>query len=395
VSWRSWLGFPEKRSITSLPWHEQLAFNQMPPVGSGTVSQSTALSLGSVYAANRLLAQSISTLPLKTYRRSADGRVPMQNLPQLFDQLVTDGQLVPWLHRCVVSLGLRGNAYGWVISRDGFGFPTAIEWLDPSIVSTDDRPGRNGWLVNGREVAREDVVHIPLFALPGQRVGLSPIGAFARTLGVALQAQTYASEWFAAGGFPPGTFRNTQKTVTQDEAEAIKARVTAAIRSRSVLTYGADWEYSAISVPPEEAQFVETMKMTTNQIAAIYGIPPEMIGGESGSSMTYANVEQQQINFVMFTLRPWLVALESAFSALLPDKQYVKFNADALIRADLKTRWEVNKIRVDMGAASIDEIRLQEDQPPLPNGQGQGYGPASQPALSPPPAPAAPIRRVS
>jgi hypothetical protein len=100
-------------------------------------------------------------------------------------------------------------------------------------------------------------------------------------------------------------------------------------------------------VPPEEAQFVETMKLTTNQIAAVYGIPPEMIGGESGSSMTYANVEQQQINFVMFTLRPWLVRLEHAFSALLPDRQYVKFNSDALIRADLKTRWEVNQIRAE------------------------------------------------
>jgi hypothetical protein len=127
--------------------------------------------------------------------------------------------------------------------------------------------------------------------------------------------------------------------------------------------YGSDWDYKPITVPPEEAQFVETMKMTTNQIAAVYGIPPEMIGGESGSSMTYANVEQQQINFVMFTLRPWLVRLETAFSALLPDRQYVKFNSDALIRADLKTRWEVNQIRVNLGAASLDEIRAQEDEP--------------------------------
>jgi HK97 family phage portal protein len=129
----------------------------------------------------------------------------------------------------------------------------------------------------------------------------------------------------------------------------------------------------------------------------VYGIPPEMIGGEAGSSNTYANVEQQQINFVMFTLRPWLVRLETAFSALLPDRQYVKFNSDALIRADLKTRWEVNQIRVNLGAASLDEIRAQEDEPPLPNGQGQQYGPA---APSAPAAPAAtpgettPIRRI-
>jgi HK97 family phage portal protein len=158
--------------------------------------------------------------------------------------------------------------------------------------------------------------------------------------------------------------------------------------------YGKDWTYNAISVPPEEAQFVETMKLTTNTVASVYGIPPEMIGGESGSSMTYANVEQQQINFVMFTLRPWLVLLETAFSALLPDRQYVKFNSDALIRADLKTRWEVNQIRVDMGAANIDEIRAQEDEPPLPNGQGQQYGPRTPLPASNTPGDVTPMRRV-
>jgi HK97 family phage portal protein len=392
----------EKRTLTSaeVPWHEP--FNVGGPLPGVQVSPETALTLSSVYSANRLIAQSVATLPLKTFRRTgSDGRQPMPSLPQLFQQLQTDGQLVPWLHRCVTSLTLRGNAYGLIVSRDGFQFPTAVDWLDPGSVRDDARPGRTGWLVNGREVPNEDIIHIPLFAIPGRRCGLSPIGSFARTLGVGLQAQAYASDWFGAGGFPPGTFKNTQKTVPQQESDAIKGRLTAAIRQRQPLVYGSDWDYNAISVPPEEAQFVQTVKMTTTQIAAIYGIPSEMIGGESGSSMTYANVEQQQINFVMFTLRPYLVTLENAFSALLPDKQYVKFNSDALIRADLKTRWDVNQIRVAMGAASIDEIREQEDQPPLPNGQGQTYGPQAVP--QPPPlaelnpgnnGAAPPIRRI-
>lgn len=384
MGWRSFFGFSEPqetRTITGadVPWAEHTPFNMVPPLDGPAQNPSTALSLGSVYAANRLLAQSISTLPLKAYRRGSDIRTPMSSLPQLFDQLVTSGQLVPWLHRCVTSLGLRGNAYGLVVSRDGFAFPTAIEWLDPGLVLVDDRAGKNGWLYNGREVPRADMVHIPLFAMPGQRVGLSPISAFAQTLGIGLHAQRYASDWFGGGGFPPGTFKNTEKTIQQEEADAIKARVVTAIRTRTPLVYGNDWDYNPISVPPEEAQFVQTMKMTTNTIASVYGIPPEMIGGESGSSMTYANVEQQQINFVMFTLRPWVVVLETAFSALLPDRQYVKFNVDALIRADLKTRWEVNQIRHAMGESSIDEIRAQEDKSPLPNGQGQQYGPTPTP----------------
>jgi HK97 family phage portal protein len=400
MGWRSWLGFPEKRAITSVPWQNAVPFNLMPPTDYDSGSQSVALSLSSVYSANRLLAQSISTLPLKAYRRAGEDRVPLTKLPQLFDQLTTDGQLVPWLHKCVVSLGLRGNAYGWVISRDGFGFPTQVEWLHPNRVSPDDRPGVvGGWLVDGRAVARTDIVHIPLFAMPGERLGLSPIASFALTLGVGLKAQSYANDWFNAGGFPPGTFKNTEQTVNPAQAAEIKARLGNAIRSNEPLVFGRDWEYNAVTVPPEEAQFVQTMKMTTNQIAAVYGIPPEMIGGESGSSMTYANVEQQSTNFVMFTLRPYLVLLETVFSSLLPDRQYVKFNSDALIRADLRTRWDVNKIRVEMGAASIDEIRVQEDQAPLPNGQGAEYG-AKAPAITASPQPAqdeaqpAPLRRI-
>ncbi|HEY1177103.1 MAG TPA: phage portal protein [Phytomonospora sp.] len=401
--WRSLFGLPDKadeqRTIMNLPWSGDYAPFNAPtfPDATSSVSPQRALSLSSVYAANRLLAQSISTLPLKPYRRVGEDRQPMGSLPQLFAQLVADGQLVPWLHRCVTSLGLRGNAFGLITARDGFGFPIAITWLDPGLVQIDPRPGRNGWLWKGREVPLEDIVHIPLFAMPGERLGLSPIASFAQTLGVGLQAQTYASDWFAAGGFPPGTFRNEGREVEQAEADIIKARLVTSIRTHTPLVHGNDWKYEPISVPPNEAQFIETMKMTTNQIAAIYGIPPEMIGGESGSSMTYANVEQQQINFVMFTLRPWLVVLESAFSALLPDRQYVKFNSDALIRADLKTRWEVNQIRLNVGAANVDEIRAQEDQPPLPNGQGQQYGPTPAPTPEAPPANptgVTPIRRV-
>ena len=396
----SWLGLrpePEVRTLTpEVIWGERTPFNQVGNLPD--TSHKTALSLGPVYSSVRLLAESISTLPMKFYRRLGDDRSPMVSPPQLFAQMIADGTLVPWLHRCVTSKALRGNAFGWVVSRDGFGFPTSLEWLAPCDVAVDDRPGKLGWLVRGREVAREDIVHIPLFTLPGERLGMSPIGSYARTLGVGLQAQSYASDWFAGGGFPPGTFKNSAKTVGQEEADVIKGRLVNAIRTRTPLVYGSDWDFNPIQVPPEEAQFVETMKMTTNQIAAIYGIPPEMIGGESGSSMTYANVEQQQINFVMFTLRPWLVRLETAFSALLPDRQYVKFNADALIRADLKTRWEVNQIRYNMGAASIDEIRAQEDQPPLPDGQGQSYGPqqaiASQPADTPSTPGVVPMRRV-
>lgn len=367
-----WQKREETRAIDSVPWDMGGTLGS-----SASVSQATALSLAPVYAANRILASSVSTLPLKAYRRLGDERQPMSSLPQLFDRLVSTGEIVPWLHRCVTSLGLRGNAYGYVIQRDGYGFPTDIAWLDPAKVSVDDATGVPVWRVNGQVVARDDIFHIPWFTLPGQTLGLSPIAAFAVTMNVGLASQQYGNDWYNAGGIPPGTFKNTAKAVPQDEARVIKSRLVSAIRTREPIVYGADWDYQPITVKPAEAQLVESTRMTANQIAAIYGVPPEMIGGETGKSMTYQNVEQQSLNFVTFTLRPWLVALETAFSSILPDRQYVKFNADALIRADLRTRHEVYRIDREIGLRNIDEIRALEDLPALPNGQGQQYAPTA------------------
>jgi HK97 family phage portal protein len=163
--------------------------------------------------------------------------------------------------------------------------------------------------------------------------------------------------------------------VSQEEAQAIKARLVNAIRSRQPLVHGKDWEFTPISVPLEDSQFLDTMKATTNQVAAIYGIPAEMMGGQTGTSMTYNTVEQNGLNFVTFALRPWLVLLETAFSALLPDKQYVKFNVDALIRTDTLSRHNIYKIDREIGLRSIDEIRALEDLTPLPNGKGQDFTP--------------------
>jgi HK97 family phage portal protein len=327
-----------------------------------------ALSLVPVFAANRLLAGTVSTLPLKTYR-DLDGTKRPVAQAQLFRRLEDEGRLGPWLHQCMTSLGLRGNAFGHIVDRDGMEFPTQVEWLDPTAVRLDlETQGRRQWRVGNTVIPDRNMLHIPWFTLPGQVLGLSPIGAFASTISTGLAATKYGADWFENGGFPPGTFKNNQQTVDQDQANAIKARLAQAIRSRQPLVYGSDWDYTSVTVPPGEAQFIETTRMNATQVATIYGIPPEMIGGETGKSMTYQNVEQQQINFMVLSLRPWLVTLERAFSALLPNRQYVKFNADAVVRADIRTRWETHEIRRKIGAASIDEIRELEDQSPIPGG---------------------------
>lgn len=369
------LGGKEEQRAISVPW------DVGGPLRHASVSPEQALSLTPVFAAVRLLASQVASLPLQAYRKTGDGRMRIP-APSLFVNPSVQGTLYDWLHRAVTSLALRGNAFGLITQRDRDQYPTMVEWLHPDDVFVEDRmasgPGSFTnpiWYWQGRIIPAEDLVHIPWFTVPGRVLGLSPIGACAVTVSTGISAQNYTSDWFDNGAVPPGEFKNTEKKVDQVEADIISARLNNAIRRRKPLVYGSDWEYKPISVSAHEAKFVETLKMNATQIAAVYGIPPEMIGGETGSSLTYATVEQNSLNFLKFTLRPWLELLEAAFYRLSPRPQYVKFNIDALLRSDLTTRMGAYKTAREIGLNNVDELRALEDEAPLPGGQGQSYAP--------------------
>lgn len=365
------LGAVSKRAVTSLPW---AAGGPRP----GLVSADRAVALIPLFACVRILADSIASLPVQTYRRNGASREMLTFVPQLLFAPAARDNLFEWLHKCVVSLAMRGNAYGLIIQRDAFGFPTMVEWLDPDDVWVDEsRPTLPVFYWKGQVVPSEQIVHIPWVALPGCVVGLSPVQAFARTIGVGLSATEYGLSWFDNGGTPPATMKNTAKTITPDESEEISNRLAARVRARKPLVFGQDWDFNALQVNPEESQFIETMRLNASQIAAIYGVPPEMVGGDSGGSMTYANVEQNAINFANFTLRPWLSRLEAKLSALMPGREFVRFNVDAMIRVDLTTRYQAHSRALNDGWRNRDEVRALEDLSPLPDGQGQAYVPVS------------------
>lgn len=356
-----------------------------PLASPAALNEDGALRLGPVLAAGRLLAATISSVPIYTYRQTADVTQRLSN-GSLLAQPCAQGTLHDWVARSVTSLAYRGNAVGVVTARDYLEYPTAVEWLDPANVRCEDRlqltpmgePGsftNPKWWYLGEPLPSEDVVHIPWFQLPGRVWGLSPIGAYAVTVSTGLAAQKFSDDWFRSGGVPPGRFRNTSQTVKQDDANIIKRRLVQAIRSHEPIVYGKDWEYDPFTISPSEAQFVQTMRLTASQIAAIYGIPPEMIGGETGGSMSYSSPEQRQIELVQFSLLPWLSLLESHLSALLPRGQFVKFDSDVLIRADLKTRIEAYEKKRLIGWDNIDGLRALENEPPLPDGAGRDYTP--------------------
>lgn len=387
----NWLRGVSKRALT-LPWG---AGGSAP----ATLTADRASTLIAMFASVRILADNIASLPIQAYRRLGEDRQPM-SLPQLLADPAAVDITFQWVHKLVMSLAFRGNAYGLVTGRDGFGYPTSVEWLHPDEVHVDEsRPTLPIYYWQGQRVPTENVVHIPWMVWPGRVVGMSPVQSFASTIGVGIAATDFGRRWFDNGGVPPATMKNTQKTLTAAQASEIRDRIATSIHSGKPLVYGNDWEFGAISVNPEEAQFIETMQLNATQIAAIYGVPPEMVGGKSGGSLTYNSPEQNTNAMVTLTFRTWLVRLEAHLSALLPERQFIKFNVDSMVRTDLLARYQAHHIALTDGWKSKDEVRATEDLPPLPSGQGSGYAPTMpdtppRPAAAPPQLPSPPARTL-
>lgn len=388
-------------------------FDVGPPAYGSGVTVATALQLAPVWAAVRLISDSVASLPLQAYRNTGDGERVKIRMPVLLRQPAARGTLYDWLFAMTAGVASEGNTFGYVVSRDVYGYARGIEWLERPRVYVDDgsrrqsgnpQPYRLQYFYDGVQLNPEDVVHVRGFVLPGCALGLSPIGYFATMIGAGVAAERYGADWFENGGIPPGTFKNSRQTVNPAQADEITGRLVNKIRSRKPLVYGADWDYQPLSIPPREIAFIESMQLTATQIAAIYGIPPERIGGSRGDSMTYTTQEQDEIHFVSSSLRPWLIRLEQALSALLPDGVYVRFNVDAMLRTDALTRRQIYKIDREIGLRPVNELRALEELAPLEGGDDarplaeqvkDAGAPSDSPAGQPPALPPARPRAVS
>ena len=372
----------EQRVIGGVPWRPWdnpfVKFSAGGPIhpSRSFYGQDEALGLPALYSGAKLLADSVASLPLKIYTRSgSDGRAVRYQGPAIFDQPSVTGTLFDWLFTAMTSLVLHGNAWGFITGRDGYGFPTGIEWIPPEDVSVMDdeqqpwNPLRARIYVYGRLMQRSELFHVKAFSIAGRTEGISPLRAFALTILNGMEAQRYGTDWFRSGGFPTGTFQNTEIEIDADQAEEIRESLSATIRRRVPLVLGRDWDYKPVVVPPNEAQFIQAMQMNATQMAAVLGLPPDRIGGTRGDSLTYNTVEQSTLQ-VIEALRPWLVRLEHAFFQILPANRYCRFDSDALLKTDLQTRTAIYKSQRDMGLRTTDELRDLEDLPPLPGKAG-------------------------
>jgi HK97 family phage portal protein len=195
---------------------------------------------------------------------------------------------------------------------------------------------------------------------------MSPIEHFAKVISAGLSAQEYA-DVRRGGGLPPSVLKNNERTLDPAQAEQVQSRLIAALKRGEPFVTGRDWDLTAVTIPPNHAHFIETLKLSANQTAAIYGIDPTEIGGEAANSLTYSNEEHRQINRAA-NMRPYIVRVEKAIDRLLPGPQFVKLNTDATIRSDIKTRTEVVGAQIKDGRKSVNEARALEDEPSVLGG---------------------------
>lgn len=371
---RSALGWPDKRAISPF------GTSAIPPNswgGAGNFAQvdlrqaEDGLQAVAVWAATNLVAQVCSTMPLDTYRkRSADAPPEKIANPRLIDDPGGEGYgVTDWIYQYLMSKLLRGNAYGRLGLADASGFPAQVVLLHPDDVQgwRDRTTGEVKWLADGRPVPAGQMWHQRSYPMPGRLLGMSPVQHHALTIGQGLSAARFGAQWFQDGAHPSSMLTNSEVPIDRQQGMEVKARYMQSLQgSREPLVLGKGWAYQAIQVSPEESQFLATQRYTAADCARIYGPGlPEILGYETGGSMTYANIEQRSADLLTYTLDPWLTGMERMFTSLLPRTQYVKFNRAALLRTDLFTRYRAHALGIAAHFLAPSEARHLEDLPPL------------------------------
>ena len=344
------------------------------------VTEGTALTYSAFWAAVRLIANSVAALPLFLYRRlPAGGKERFTGHP--LNRLLHD-DFNPEMSSVVARQTLQQHALVWgngyaEIERSVSGAPLAIWPITPDRVIVDRQNGRVVYRVaqsRGPEVVlqAEDVLHIPGLGFDGLK-GYSVVQTFRETIGLPIATQRYGAQFFGNGAVSslavshPGTLSDTaQRHLKESLNEAIAGE-----RKHSVLVLEENIKVERISIPPDDAQFLETQKFSVSEIARIFGVPPHMIGDLERA--TFSNIEHQAIEFVVNCLRPWLVIWEAEYRRKLirPLEQQIQFAEhviDGLLRGDTASRYAAYAIGRQWGWLSPDDVRELENMNPIAGG---------------------------
>lgn len=349
------------------------------------VNERTSMQMTAVYSCVRILSEAVASLPLNVYRYTDTGGKekafdhPLYRL--LHDEPNPEMSSFIFRETLMTHLLLWGNAYAQII-RNGKGEVIALYPLMPDRMtvdrdsngrlyykyrkSNDDAPTMESGVVS---LAPSDVLHVPGLGFDGL-VGYSPIAMAKNAIGLAIAAEEYGSKFYANGAAPSGVLEHpgTLKDPTRVR-DSWNSTFGGSSNSHKVAVLEEGMKYTPISISPNEAQFLETRKFQINEIARIFRVPPHMVGDLEKSS--FSNIEQQSLEFVKYTLDPWVIRWEQAlYRTLLSEEEkktyFFKFNVEGLLRGDYQSRMQGYATARQNGWMSANDIRELEDLDRIP-----------------------------
>lgn len=360
-------------------------------ISGQTVNEFSAMRVSAVYACVRILAESIAALPLHVYEYKGGGKERVPNHPLYFclhDAPNDDMTSFTFREVMMTHLLLYGNCYAY-IRRDGSKRTARLYPLEPKRMSVErddngeiiyrytytegeSQTGKSGQVIH----RRQDILHIPALGFNGL-VGYSPIAMARNAIGVAIATEEFGAKFFENGARPsgvlthPGTIKNPE--TLRDSWQKVYG---GSGNTGKVAILEEGMKYESITIPPNDAQFLDTRKFQLNEIARIFRIPPHMIADLEHA--TFSNVEHLSLEFVKFSLSPWVVRWEQGLNkALLTETErrthFVKFNVDGLMRGDYQSRMQGYAIGRNNGWLSANDIREMEDQNPISDADGGNF----------------------
>lgn len=348
--------------------------------GSVFVTPTSALYSPGVWAALRLRAEAVSSLDLCVYRNVGGRDITVPTPPVLVNPGGDQVGINEWLYSTQFELDRVGNVFGIISRVDGAGKPAQIDLVDTATVkilpSKTADPTAYTYRIGNKPYAQAEIWHERAYTLPGVVMGLSPISAAIYSLGQYQSATEFALEWFANGAsIPGGVLKNTSKTVDPQNAQAIKTRFKQSVADRDVFVTGSDWEYSLEKVQSNESQFLETQQYTERQQAMFIGVPGDLIDVApiGKTSITYANITQRNLQFLIMNLGPALKRREAALSTLLAAPRRVQFDTSGLLRMDPDTRASMFATQILSKQRTPSEVRDQDNMPPFTPAQIQEF----------------------
>jgi HK97 family phage portal protein len=336
-----------------------------------------ALTLTAVWCAIRLLAESVSSLPISVYTKQTNGdkledtKSPIYNLvkfkPNYYQNKITFFEFI------MLSICTEGNSYVQIV-RNNSGTPVQLICLDPSNVTVVVNNNELFYQIDGGAVLdSSDILHFKTITDDGV-TGLSPIDQCAKALNWGVSLEEFGSTFFSNGAKPSSilqTDRALSDTALQRLKTSFNSNYAKLKNSNSTIVLEEGLTFKPISISPEQAQFLSSRQFSIEEVARIFNVPPHMLKDLSKSS--FNNIEMQSQEFVTYTLMPYLTRIEQEMNLKLfrtnqLGKTFVEFNVNGLLRGDVKSRTEAYKTAITNGYMSINEVRQKENMNSIDGG---------------------------